>query len=171
MPLNEHVYRVAIAFKMTERVQQQTCIKFCIKLHYTTETIQMTQKATANWWLAASSQQCASSCITSHTEIFGKTSNHPGDSAPLQPRFGAAWLLAFPKTKITFEREEILDCWWDSGKNDGAADDDSNKGFCRVFWTVEETLGKLCEVPRCLLWRGLRRHGLMYNVFCILSFQ
>ena len=53
MPLNEHVYRVAIAFKMTERVQQQTCIKFCIKLHYTTETIQMTQKATAtsDWQL------------------------------------------------------------------------------------------------------------------------
>ena len=27
----------------------------------------------------------------------------------LQPRFGALRLLAFPKTKITFEREEISD--------------------------------------------------------------
>ena len=40
-------------------------------------------------------------------EFFAKTSNHPGDSAPLQPRFGALALLAFPKIKITFEREEI----------------------------------------------------------------
>ena len=49
---------------------------------------------------------------------FGKTSNHPGGLAPLQPRFGALRLLAFPKTKIAFEREEI------SGKYDGAADGD-----------------------------------------------
>ena len=40
---------------------------------------------------------------------------------PLQPRFGALQLLAFPKTRITFEREEISDCQWDSGKYDGAA--------------------------------------------------
>ena len=71
-----------------------------------------------NWWLAASPQQCTHSRITSFTEFFGKTSNHPSDSGPLQPRFGALW-LPFPKTKITFEREEISDCWWDSGKYEG----------------------------------------------------
>ena len=32
--------------------------------------------------------------------------------------------LTFPKTKITFEREEISDCWWDSGKDDRAVDGD-----------------------------------------------
>ena len=79
-------------------------------------------------------------------EDFGETSNHPGDSVPLQPRFGALQLLAFPKTKISFEKEEISDHQWDSGKYDRAADGNSNKGFCRVFWTVEETLGELCEV-------------------------
>ena len=31
--------------------------------------------------------------------VFEKTSSHPGDSVPLLPRFGALWLLAFPKTK------------------------------------------------------------------------
>ena len=36
--------------------------------------------------------------------------------SPLQPTFGALWLLAFPKTKIIFEREETTDWWWDSGK-------------------------------------------------------
>ena len=43
----------------------------------------------------------------SHAEFFCETSNHPGDSAPLQPRFSTLQCLAFPKTKITFEREEI----------------------------------------------------------------
>ena len=46
MPLSEHVYCVAIAFKMTEQVEQQICIKFCIKPeHSSTETIWMIQKA------------------------------------------------------------------------------------------------------------------------------
>ena len=110
---------------MTERVEQQICIKFCVKLeHPSAETIRMIQKAAAMsyWGLAASSRQYTHSCITSHAEFFAKTSNHPGDSAPLQPRLGALWLLAFPQTKITFEREEILDHWWDSGKYNGAAD-------------------------------------------------
>ena len=49
MPLSEHVYCVAVAFKMSE---QQICIKVCIKLeHSSAETIQMIQKAAAmgNW--------------------------------------------------------------------------------------------------------------------------
>ena len=65
---------------------------------------------------------CTCSCIMSHAEFFGETSNHPGDSAPLQPRFGTLWLLAFPKTKNTFEREQISDHQWDPGKYDGATD-------------------------------------------------
>ena len=32
---------------------------------------------------------------------------------------------------------------------------------------MEETLGELCEVPKCLLWRGLRPHCPLYNVSCI----
>ena len=48
MPLSEHVYCVAIAFKMTEQVMQQIYFKFCIKIeHSSVETIQMIQKATA----------------------------------------------------------------------------------------------------------------------------
>ena len=57
-------------------------------------------------------------------EVFGKTLNHPGDSALLQTRFGALGLLTFPKTKITLGRDEISDCQWDSGKYDGEADAD-----------------------------------------------
>ena len=79
-------------------------------------------KVIDNRWVAASSQQCSCSCITTHAEFFGKTSNPPGDSAPLQPRPGTLQLLAFPKIKTTFERKEISDCQWDSGKYDRVAD-------------------------------------------------
>ena len=61
MPLTEHVYCVAVTFKMTEQGEQWICITVCIKLeHSSKETIQMIQKATAvsNRWWAASSWQC-----------------------------------------------------------------------------------------------------------------
>ena len=45
----------------------------------------------------------AHSRIMSRAEFFGETSSHPGDLAPLQLRFGALPLLAFPKREITFE--------------------------------------------------------------------
>ena len=69
----------------------------------------MIQKAAAmgNWWLAASSEQCTLLCITCHAEFFGKTSNHPSDSALLQSRFHTLRLLAFLKSKVIFERKEI----------------------------------------------------------------
>ena len=73
------------------------------------ESIWMIQKAAAmgNWRLAASSQQCACSCITSHAEFLVK---HPITLVILfllRPTFGALRLLAFPKTKFTFERERF----------------------------------------------------------------
>ena len=74
--------------------------------------------------MATSSRQCTCSCNMSRAEFFGKTSNHPSDSAPLQPRSGTLQLMAFPNTKMTFEREEISDCRWDSGKYNETADDD-----------------------------------------------
>ena len=95
---------------MTERVEQQICIKICVKLeHSFVETIQIIQKAAAmgNCWLAASSRLRTRLLITSHTEFFGETSNHPGDLAPLWPRFSTLGLLAFPKTKITFEMKRL----------------------------------------------------------------
>ena len=40
------MYCVAVTFKMTEPVEQQICIKFCVKLgHSSMETIPMIQKA------------------------------------------------------------------------------------------------------------------------------
>ena len=153
MLLSEHVYCVAVPFKMTERIEQRICIKFWVKLeHSCAETIQMIQKTAAmgNWWLAVPSPQRP----PTHASylVQSKTWNHPGDSAPLQPRFGALQLLSFPKTKITFEKEEISDQLMRF-----------RKIWRGSWWWLEE----LCEVPRCLLWRGLRHHCPMYNVSCI----
>ena len=84
------MYCVAITLKMTKRIEQQICIKLCIKLEHYSSLHNVPAHA-------------------SHLvqRFFGKTLNHSGDSAPLQPRFGALQLLAFPQTKITFERQEI----------------------------------------------------------------
>ena len=119
---NEHVYCVTVTFKMTEQVEQWIWVQFCVKLeHSSVEAIQMIQKATAmsNWWLAALSQQHAHSCITSLVQSF--LVKHQVTRG-LSPPTAQIWLLAFPKTKITFEREEISDYQWDLGKYDGAAD-------------------------------------------------
>ena len=156
MPLSEHVYCVAFAFQMTEGVEQWICIIFCVKFgHSSVETIWMIQEAAAmgTWWLAASSQHSTCSCITYHQEFFGETSNYPVDLAPLQPRFGALRFLAFPKTKIT--------CEW-KGR-----DFRPWVRFRKRQWGSWWWLGELCEVPQCLLWRGLRCHCLVYNVSCI----
>ena len=77
--------------------------------------------ATGDWQLHHDSAPTHKSRLM---QFFGEISNHPRDSAPLQPRFGTLWLLAFPKTKITFEREEISQHQWDSGKFNGAANCD-----------------------------------------------
>jgi len=58
---------------------------------------------------SASSRQCACTFYSSCAGFFGKSSHHPGLSAPLQPRFGSLRFLAFPKAKITAEREEICE--------------------------------------------------------------
>ena len=47
---------------------------------------------------------------SSRADFFGKASHHPGLSAALQPTFGSLRLLAFPKSTIAVEREEICEC-------------------------------------------------------------
>ena len=51
--------------------------------------------------------------------------------------------------------------WWGSGWWF------QQKTAVSVFWIVGETLGELCEVSRCILWRGLKGHCPMYSVSCI----
>ena len=154
MPLSEHVYCVAIAFKMTERVKQWIHIKFCLKLeHSSAEPIQMIQKAAAmgNWWLAASSWQCACSCFTSHAEFYGDISNHPGDLAPILPRSGTQDFWLSQKTKSPLKRKRF-----------------------QTFNEIQENMmGQLMAIGKTV-WglkvpslKGTGCHCPMYNVSCI----
>ena len=110
MPLSEHVYCVAITFKMTQPVEQWSCIRFCGKLeHSSVETIQMTQKAAAmgNWWwqLCHNNVPAHASCLVQRS--FGKTSNHPGDSAPQSPDLVPCDFWLFPKLKSPLKEKRF----------------------------------------------------------------
>ena len=94
-------------------------------------------------------------CLLVHhvsCRVFWWNIKSPRWLSPLQPRFGSLQLLAFPKTKITFEREVISHCQWDSGKYNREADGDWEN--C-VRYTVP-TL------------KRRRSHCPMYTVSCIL---
>ena len=112
MPLSEHEYCMAVSFKMTEWVEPRICIRFCVKPeHFSAETTRMIQKDTAmgNWWLAASSWQQAHSCITSPAELFGETSNHPGDyPQPHSPDLVPCDFWLFPKLKSPLKGKSFL---------------------------------------------------------------
>ena len=124
--LSEHVYCVAVTFKMVEWVEQWICIRFHMKLERSSpETIQLTQKATAmgNWWLAASSWPQAHSCIVL-CSFFVKPQIAQVTQPPYCPDLvpGDSWL--FPKLKSPLKGKRFLDHWWDSGTYHGAADGD-----------------------------------------------
>ena len=62
---------------------------------------------------SANLHQCAGTFYRSRADFsfFGKTSHHPGLSAPPQPRFGSLRLLVFPpKLKVAVGIEEICEC-------------------------------------------------------------
>ena len=94
-------------------VEQWICIKFGIKLkHSSAETIWMIQKvaATGNWWLAASSQQHAHSCIATHAEFFWKHQIIQVTQPPYSPDFPLwnFWLLPKLKSPLKGKRFQTI---------------------------------------------------------------
>ena len=137
---------------MTERVEQWICIKFYTKLeHSSAETIWMFQKAAAmgNWWLAASSWRHTCSCIMSYADFLVKHSITQVTQPHYSPDLVPCNFWLFP------------DHLW-KGR-----DFRPLMRFRKIRWGSWWRLGELCEVPRCLLWRGLRHHCPVYNVSCI----
>ena len=110
MPLSEHVYWVAITFKMTERIELQIYIKFCIKLEYSyMETIWINQKTTAMgiWWLTTWSQQHA--CLMQ--SFFAKQKITQVTQSPYNPDFVPCdfWLSSKLKSPLKGKRFQITD--------------------------------------------------------------
>ena len=152
-PLSEHVYCVAVTFKMTELLEQRICIKFCLKLEYSSTKLfgwfrRLQLCATGDWQLHHDNAPTHASCVA---QFFGETSNHPGDSAPLQPSFGACDFWLFPKLKVPLK----------------------GKRFQTISEIQENIMGQLMVTdrtvwgPKVLLWRGLRYHCPMCNGSCI----
>ena len=139
MRLNEHVYRVAVTFKMTERVEQWICITFCVKREHC-----LCGKYFDDAEGRSYGQQVIASFITTvhllvHHVLY-RVFRWNIKSPRWLPRFGALRLLAFPKTKITFERDfrpsiRFRKMWWDRYSSPNC------------WWR----LGELCEVPRAYL--------------------
>ena len=104
----------------------------------------MIQKATdmGNKWLAASSRQRTFSCIMSHAEILVKPQITQVTQSPYSTGLAPCDFLHFPKTQITFDREEISDHQWDSGKYNGAAD-----GDCKICVRSQGALFERAKAP------------------------
>ena len=92
MTLSEHVYCVAVTVKMTEWIEQQICIKFCIKLEHSSA-------AMGNWWLEASSWQSACSCITSCGRFLAKKQVTQVTQPPYSPDLASCDFCFFPKLR------------------------------------------------------------------------
>ena len=101
MLLSEHVYCVAVTFKMIEQVERQICIKFCI------------QKATAmgNWWLAASSRQCTLMHQVSCRVFFVKHQITQVTQPPYSPYLVPCdyWLFSKLKSPLKGKRFQRID--------------------------------------------------------------
>ena len=107
MLLSEHVCCVVVTFKMTVRVGQSFASNFALSLNIPPQKLFRWFRrpqlwATGDWQLHHNNAPAHDS---SPCRGFLRNIKSPRwfDSALLQPRFGALWFLAFPKTKITFE--------------------------------------------------------------------
>jgi len=86
--------------------------------------------ASGDWHLHHDNAPAHSSALV---QTFWKNIASPRSVSPLQPRFDSLRLLAFLKSEIAIEREEISDRKRDEGERDKAADGNSEKGLFRLF--------------------------------------
>ena len=139
------MYCVAIAFKMTEQVERWICIKFCVRLEHSSMEIFGWFRRPQPW--AIHDWQLRHDNVPAHTPHLTQSflAKHQITQVT-QPRYSPDLVPSdfwvFPQTKITFEREEISDHQWDSGKYDGAADGNwencvrSHGGYFEGEWDV-----------------------------------
>ena len=122
-PLSEHVYCVVVAFKVTEQVLHESASNSVLSFNIPLQKLFRWFRGCSYWQLAIGNFIMTTCLLMHHVScrIFWQNIKSPKWLSPLEPIFGTLWLLAFPKTKITFEREEISGHQWDSWKYDGAA--------------------------------------------------
>ena len=141
---------------MSEWVEQWICIKFCVKFeHSSVEAIQMIQKPVAmgNWWLAAPSRQTLAHVSRAVQNFLVKHQITQVTQPSCCPDLAPCDFWLFPKLKSPLKGGKLQTI------------NEIQENTRGQLWQ----LGELCEVPRCLLWRGLRHHCPMYCFLYLVS--
>ena len=104
------MYCVAVTFKMTEQLEQQICIKSCIKLeHSSTETIQMMQRmqlwAPGDWQLHHDSVSTRASRLLQSFFTKHQITQPPYSPDLLPCNF---WLFPKPKSPLKGKRFQTV---------------------------------------------------------------
>ena len=134
MPSSKHVYCVALAFKMTEWVEQQICIKFCIKLeHSSVETIPVIQKlqlVTGSFIMTT----CLLMHLVSCRIFLAKHQITQVTQSPYRWDLELCDFLLFQKLKSPLKEKRFQTVrLWDLGKYDGQLMTISTKDFAECF--------------------------------------
>ena len=129
MPLNEHVYCVAVTLKMTEWAEQWICIEFCIKLEHLHGNYSDDSGGHSYGQLVIGNFITTTHLLTHHIlcRVFGETSNPPGDSATCSPDLVPCDIWLFPKLNYLQKGRDFRplmrfrkirqDSWWRLGEN------------------------------------------------------
>ena len=152
MPLSERVYCVAVTFKMTEE-SNESASNFVLSLNVPPWKLFRWFRSCSYGLLVIGSFIMTMHLLMHHVLCsLAKHQITQVTQPPYSPDLVPCDFWLFPKLKSPLKgkrfqtmhefRKIWLGSWW---------------------W-----LGELCEVPRCLLWRGLRHHCPMYNASCIL---
>ena len=104
MLLSEHVYCLAVTFKMTEWVEQQICIKFYIKLKLSSGGNYLHDSEGCN---AALPRQCTHSCITSCADFLAKYQISHVNQTLYSTNLVLCDFRLFPKLKSHLKRKRF----------------------------------------------------------------
>ena len=138
MLLSEHVYYVAVTFKMTEQVEQWTCIKFCVKLeHSSVETIGLIQRPPL--WTMGDGQLHHDNVPTHASRLvqfFGQNIKSPRWLSPATAQIWCPMISGFPQNEIhLWKRRDFRPLM----------------RFRKIRWGSWWQLGELCEVQGAYL--------------------
>ena len=146
--LNEHVLCVAITFKMSQ-LSFKSVSNFALSLNISPWELfgwfwRLQLWATGDWKPHHLNTPAHASRLMQ--SFFGKYQITQVTQTPYSPDLGPCDFWLFPRGRdfrpLMRFRKIPRGSWWQ--------------------------LGELCEVPRCLLWRGMKCHCPMYNVSFIL---
>ena len=156
MPLSEHVYWVTVTFKITE-YSNKSSSNFALSLNIPPwELFTWFRRpqlgATGDWQLHHDNTPTHISHLVQ--SFLAKHQITQVTQPPYSPDLVPCDFWLFPKLKSPLK-----------GKRFQTVDEIQKTQL--GSW---QRMGELCEVPRCLLWKVLRRHYPMYTVSYILYF-